>query len=341
MLPSARLGNTGLIVSRLAFGTMTFGSGFAPVQKVDQATADALVGRALDAGVNFFDSADQYCGGEAEVMLGRALGARRHDVVLATKGGLRVGPGVLASGLSARHLLAACEASLRRLGTDYVDLYQIHLPDGRTPFDETVRALDDLVRAGKVRYLGFCNLPAWQAALMLGLQRERHYAPFVAAQMYYSLLGRDIEHEVAPLARHAGLALLPWSPLAGGFLSGKYSRANRGAGGDRRATFDFPPIDLELGYRVLDQLEAIAAEHGATVAQVALAWLLTRPFVTAVIVGATRVEQLEANLGAARLALSPAEIDALDALTAPPAQYPNWMIERFPDETAQHALGLG
>jgi aryl-alcohol dehydrogenase-like predicted oxidoreductase len=332
------LGQTGLIVSRLALGTMTFGAGFAAVQKVDQATADALVGAALDAGVNFFDTADQYSGGQAETMLGRALGARRRDVVLATKAGNRFQDTLLDAGLSARHLLNAAEASLRRLGTDYIDLYQLHMPDGRTPFDETLRALEDLARRGLVRYAGFCSLPAWQAATMLGLQRERGYAPFVSAQMYYSLLGRDIEHEIVPLVQHAGLALLAWSPLAGGFLSGKYSRASAGAAGDRRATFDFPPIDHDLGYAVLDRLEALAAALGGTVAQMALAWLLAQPHVTGVIAGATRLEQLQANLGAAEVRLPAEALAELDALTRPAEQYPNWMITRMPDTTAQQAL---
>ena len=333
-----RLGDTGLIVSRLALGTMTFGSGFAAVQKVDAATADALVAGALEAGVNFFDTADQYAGGQAEELLGRALGQRRQAVVVATKVGNRYQPELLQAGLSARYIKSAAEASLRRLGTDYIDLYQIHMPDRHTPFEETLRALDDLVRRGWVRYVGFCNLPAWQAATMLGLQQAAGYAPFVSAQVYYSLLGRDVEHELVPLARHTGLGVLAWSPLAGGFLSGKYSRANAGGRTDRRATFDFPPIDRDLGYRVLDCLEAWAARLRASAAQVALAWLLARPQVTSVIAGATRLEQLNANLGAIDLSLPPEAAADLDALTAPALLYPNWMIEHFPDETTERAL---
>jgi aryl-alcohol dehydrogenase-like predicted oxidoreductase len=336
----ATLGDTGLIVSRLALGTMTFGTGFAPVQKVEQATARELVARALDRGVNFFDTANQYAGGQAEELLGRALGARRHDVVVSTKVGLRLNDdNVLDAGLSYRHVLASAEASLRRLGTDYIDLLQLHLPDPLTPLEETARALDDLVRRGWVRYIGFCSFPAWQAALFLGLQRERGYPRFVSAQLHYSLLNRDIEHELVPLAREAGLAVLPWSPLSGGFLSGKYGREQTGGEADRRATFHFPPVDLNLGYRVVDRLREIARPLGASVAQVALAWLLTRPFVTSVLIGATRLDQLDDNLAAVNLALPGEAVQVLDEMTAPPALYPNWMRSYFDDRVTREALG--
>jgi aryl-alcohol dehydrogenase-like predicted oxidoreductase len=298
------LGRTGLVVSRLALGTMTFGATYGAIAKVDQAGANALVARALEAGVTFFDTADQYSGGQAEDMLGRALGTRRADVVVATKVGLRMDSTLLHAGLSAGHVIASAEASLRRLGTDYIDLYQIHLADPLTPFEETARALDDLVRRGLVRYVGFCNLPAWQAALALGLQREHHYAPFVSAQMYYSLLGRDIEHEIMPLARQTGLALLAWSPLAGGILSGKYARVGGGSAGDRRTALDFPPIDRARGEAVVELLCTIAADHGASPAQVALAWLLAQPVLTSVIVGASTAEQLSDNLAAGTLTLT-------------------------------------
>ncbi len=335
----ARLGNTGLIVSRLTMGTMTFGAGYGSIAKVDQATADGMVARALDAGINFFDTADQYSDGQSEEILGKSLGRRRGEVVLATKVGLRMGANVLDAGLSARHIAAAAEASLWRLGTDYLDLLQLHIPDPHTPLDETLSALDDLVRQGLVRYVGFCNFPAWQAATALGIQSEKGYAPFVSAQMYYSLLGRDIEHEVVPLAKRAGLGIQPWSPLAGGFLSGKYTREKSGEAGDRRAAMNFPPVDVELGYTVVDKLGEISQAHGATVAQTALAWTLSRPFITSVIVGASRASQLDDNLGAIDITLAPEELGALDELTAPTVPYPNWMITGFPDETAEEALG--
>ncbi len=334
----ARLGDTGLVVSRLTLGTMTFGSKYGSIAKVDQNVANDMVARALDAGINFFDTADQYSEGQSEEILGKALGRRRGEVAVATKVGLRMSENLLDAGLSARHVIASAEASLRRLRTDYVDLLQLHVPDPHTPLEETLRALDDLTRRGLVRYVGFCNFPAWQVATALGIQREKGYAPFVSAQMYYSLLGRDIEHEVVPLARHAGLGILPWSPLAGGFLSGKYTREKTGEEGDRRASMDFPPVDAELGYAVVDKLGEIARAHGATVAQTALAWTLSRPFITSVIVGASRVGQLEDNLGAVDLELTSEELRDLDELTAPAPPYPNWMIERFPDAPVEKAL---
>lgn len=337
----ARLGNTGLVVSRLALGTMTFGSRYGSIAKVGQDAANEMVTRALDAGVNLFDTADQYSGGQSEEVLGKALGRRRGEIVVATKVGLRMGENLLDAGLSARHIVASVEASLRRLGTDYVDLLQLHIPDPHTRFEETLQALDDLVRRGLVRYVGFCNFPAWQAAIALGIQRERGYAPFVSAQMYYSLLGRDIEHEVVPLARHADLGILLWSPLAGGFLSGKYTREKAGQEGDRRATMDFPPINEELGYDVVERLGEVAQSHGATVAQTALAWTLSKPFVTSVIVGASRLDQLEDNLGAVDLDPTSQDLRRLDELTAPATPYPNWMIERFPDAPVENALREG
>ena len=334
-----RFGSTGLIVSRVALGTMTFGAGFAPVNKVSQATATEIVARALDAGVNFFDTANQYAGGQSEEILGRALGPRRREVVVASKVGLRLNDETLLdAGLSARHVIASAEASLRRLGTDYLDLLQIHMGDPHTPLEETVRALDDLVRRGLVRYTGFCNLPAWEAALALGHQRAGGYARFVSAQMYYSLLGRDVEHDIVPFVQHAGLALLVWSPLAGGFLSGKYAEAGAGGAEDRRAGLDFPPIDRALGDRVVALLREIATPLGATPAQVALAWVLARPAVTAVILGASRPEQIADNLAAVDLAIPADALARLDGLTAPAPQYPYWMMARFPDSVVERVL---
>ena len=334
----ARLGNSGLVVSRIALGTMTFGSRYGTIAKVDQAGANDIVALALDAGVNLFDTADQYSGGQSEEILGKALGRRRGEVAVATKVGLRMSENLLDAGLSARHVVASAEASLRRLGTDYVDLLQFHIPDPHTPLEETLLALDDLVRRGLVRYVGFCNFPAWQAALALGIQRERGYAPFVSAQMYYSLLGRDLEHEVVPLARYAGLGILHWSPLAGGFLSGKYTREKAGQGGYRRANLDFPSIDGKLGYDIVERLGEAARSHGATVAQTALAWTLSKSFVSSVTVEASSAGQLEDNLGAVDLDLTSEELGELDELTAPATPYPNWMIERFPDAPVEQVL---
>ncbi len=269
------LGNSGLIVSRLAFGTMTFGTGNIPsVYKVDAETADLLVGRALDAGVNFFDTADAYADGQSEVMLGRALGKRRKDVVVATKVGMRTGSALGDAGLSRRHIEAACAASLRRLGTDYLDLYIVHRFDPETPIAETLSTLDDLVRRGVVRYIGFSNWSAWQAAKAVGLSERNRWARFVAAQMYYSLVGRDIEHEVLPMAVDSGLGTMIWGPLAGGFLSGKYTPETLGSPENRLSGFDFLPFDKTKGFELLAAMKEVAEQSHASVAQVALAWLL-------------------------------------------------------------------
>ncbi|BAC90637.1 aldo/keto reductase [Gloeobacter violaceus] len=339
-----RLGNTGLIVSRLAFGAMTFGSGegaFASVYKVDQAGADRLVAQALDAGINFFNTADAYAGGQSEIMLGKALGNRRQDVAIATKVGMRTGEALVHSGLSRRHIIASAEGSLRRLGTDYIDVYLVHRIDPYTPLEETLEALDSLVRQGKVRYVGYSNWPAWLAAKAVGLQREHGWERFRANEMYYSLVGRDLEHEVVPFALDAGVGITVWSPLAGGFLSGKYTREDPEGGGGRLTGFDFLPFDRERGYAVVDKLREIAAVHGATPAQVALAWLLSRPYVASILVGASRASQLADNLGAADLALTTEEIYGLDASTEPVATYPNWFNAKVYDGAVQDALGSG
>ena len=336
------LGSTGLVVSRLAFGAMTFGTGeLMPgiTNNIDQTVADQMVGRALEAGINLFDTADAYRRGDSEIILGKALSQRRHEAVIATKVGFRTGDALTDTGLSYRHIIASAEASLKRLETDYIDLYQIHIPDPLTPMEETVRALDDLVRQGKVRYIGYSNFPAWKAARMVGLQESRGYARFVAAQMYYSLVGRDLEHEVVPFVREAGIGVLVWSPLASGFLSGKYTRENPVPEGARRANFQFPPVDLERGYDVVDALKQIAQTHGASPAQVAIAWLLTKSFISSAIVGANKMSHLEDNLGAAELKLSAQEVEQLDTLTAPQPLYPGWMQAMGWDGKVKQALG--
>ena len=322
------LGHTGLVVSRLAFGAMTFGTGqLVPgvTNNIDQTVADQMLGRVLDAGINLFDTADAYTGGESEIILGKALGNRRHEVVIATKVGFRLGDAITDTGLSYRHIIASAEGSLKRLGTDYIDLYQLHIPDPLTPLEETVRALDDLVRRGLVRYIGFSNFPAWKAARMLGIQERYGYARFVGAQMYYSLLGRDIEHEIVPFVEDTGIGILVWSPLAGGFLSGKYTRENPEPENARLNKFKLPPIDVEKGYDVVDVLKQIAQNHGASPAQVAIAWILTKSFISSVIIGANKMHQLEDNLGAVNLKLSVQEVEQLNELTAPESLYPGWM----------------
>ena len=320
---------------------MTFGSSpgiFAAVSKVGPALADQLVNKAIDAGINFFNSADIYTAGQSEEMLGKALGSRRTDVVIATKTGFRSAPALVHQGLSRHHILESCEGSLRRLGTDYIDVYLVHRFDQHTPVEETVEALDTLVKQGKVRYVGFSNWPAWFAATAVGIQNKNGLARFRAAEMYYSLVGREVEHEVVPFAEHSGIGMLVWSPLAGGFLTGKYTRENPKGDGGRLTGFDMLPYDREKGYQVVDKLKAIAHGLGATPAQVALAWLLTRRAVCSVLVGANKMEQLEDNLGAVKLHLTEQDLRELDEITAPPLIYPNWFSTRVADAPVQEAL---
>jgi aryl-alcohol dehydrogenase-like predicted oxidoreductase len=335
-----RFGNTGLVVSRLAFGAMTFGTGNIPaVYKVDEAGAASLVGRALDAGVNLFDTADAYADGQSEILLGKVLGPRRKDVIVSTKVGMRTGPGLGDTGLSRRHVLASCEASLRRLGTDYVDLYIVHRFDPRTPMEETLEALDDLVRRGSVRYVGFSNWSAWQAAKAVGIQERRGLARFAGAQMYLSLVGRDVEHEVLPFAEDAGIGTMIWGPLAGGFLSGKYTRASLAAEDDRLSGFDFLPFDKERGFALVDVMRGVAQARGASVAQVGIAWLLAKRGVSTVLIGASKISQLEDNLGAAGVRLSADEVRRLDEASPHHDYYPSWFTSRLADPVVDEAVG--
>ena len=337
-----RLGETGLIVSRFALGAMTFGSSeglFKPISKVgSQDLANELVGKALDAGINHFNTADVYTEGKSEQMLGKALGARRRDVVISTKVGFRSGPALLHQGLSRHHILESAEESLRRLGTDYIDVYLVHKPDPFTPIEETLEALDTLARTGKVRYAGFSNWNAWRAAKAVGLQNQNGWARFRAAEMYYSLIGRDLEHEIVPFVQEAGIGILAWSPLAGGFLTGKYTREKPEGDGGRLTGFDMLPHDREKSYGVVDRLRAIGAARGTSVAQVALAWLLSKSYVSSVLVGANKTSQLEDNLAAADLRLGGDELAELDQLTTPTPIYPNWFAARVADVAARDAL---
>jgi aryl-alcohol dehydrogenase-like predicted oxidoreductase len=326
------LGKTGLYVSELCLGTMTFGGkGFwEVVGALGHREAEALVGASLDAGVNFIDTADVYSEGESEKLLGSALAALkrpREQIVVATKVRGRMGPGPNQVGLSRAHIFASIDASLKRLGLDFVDLYQIHGVDKETPIEETMRALDDVVRQGKVRHIGFCNLPAWQTMKANAFAEARGFARFESAQVYYSIAGRDIEREIVPLAEAERLAILPWSPLAGGLLSGKFDANKSGPAGTRRAQFDFPPVDSGRLPRVLEALGNVSKAAGISVARVALAWMLTRPFVTSIIIGAKNREQLTDNLASADVTLSREHIAALDAASALPPEYPGWMVE--------------
>jgi aryl-alcohol dehydrogenase-like predicted oxidoreductase len=326
------LGKSGLFVSQLCLGTMTFGGkGFwQVVGSLGQKEAEGLVGTALDAGVNFIDTADVYSEGESERLLGSALKALarpRDELVIATKVRGRVGPGVNQVGLSRARVLSGIDQSLTRLGLDYVDLYQIHGFDPVTPIEETVRALDDVTRSGKARYVGFSNLPAWMAMKAIGFAEANGLARFQSAQVYYSIAGRDIEREIVPLAQSEGLSIFPWSPLAGGLLSGKFDPSKSGPAGARRASFDFPPVDPGRLPQVLGALQSVARQCGVSVARIALAWQLTRPFVTSIILGAKSLEQLRDNLAAAEVELATEQIRVLDGASALPSEYPGWMLE--------------
>jgi len=312
---------------------MTFGGkGFwGAIGRLTATDAEALIGMALDAGVNFIDTADVYSEGDSETFTGAALARLnrpREQTIIATKVRSRSGPGPNQAGLSRSHILASIDASLRRLKLDFIDLYQVHGADLQTPVEETMRALDDVVRAGKVRSVGFCNLPAWMAMKALACSEAHGLARFVSAQMYYSIGGRDIEREVVPLAQDQGLAVLPWSPLAGGLLSGKFDLEHPGPEGARRTSYDFPPVDRERAKIVLKAMRSVSGESGLSVARIALAWLLTRPFVTSVIIGAKTQEQLADNLAASDVRLTPGQIAQLDSASALPSEYPGWMVAR-------------
>ena len=327
------LGRTGLVVSEICLGTMTFGgTGFWKVVGTLGAEAvERIVGAALDAGVNFIDTANVYAEGDSERLLGTALqrlGRPRDTVVVATKVRGRMGPGPNQVGLGRAHILQSIDDSLARLQLSHVDLLQIHGVDPVTPLEETLRALDDVVRAGKVRYIGFSNLPAWMAMKALALQDAHDWARFVSGQLYYSIAGRDIEREMVPLALDQGLGILPWSPLAGGLLSGKFELEPGGSGpqDSRRAQFDFPPVDRPRAAACVKAMRAIGEARGVSVARVALAWVLAQPHVTSVIIGAKNDEQLRDNLAATELALTAEELAELDRVSALPPEYPGWMV---------------
>jgi aryl-alcohol dehydrogenase-like predicted oxidoreductase len=324
------LGRTGIQVSSICLGTMTWGGrGFWEViGKLGQDAVDDQLSRAIDAGVNFIDTANVYHEGLSEEMLGqgvRNLDVSRHQLVLATKVRGRMRPGPNGAGNTRAHIMVEVEASLRRLGTDYIDLYQIHGYDPLTPMDETLRALDDLVRSGKVRHVGVSNHAAWRIAKALGISAREGLARFETVQAYYTLAGRDLEREVVPLCLEESVGILVWSPLAGGLLSGKFARDQDGPKDARRASFDFPPVDRDRAFACIDAMRPIAQAHDCSVARVAQAWLLHQPGVTAIIIGAKSPEQLDDNLQAAALTLTSEERAALDEVSALPPEYPGWM----------------
>jgi aryl-alcohol dehydrogenase-like predicted oxidoreductase len=331
-LEYSTLGNTGLLVSKLCFGTMTFGDGrglFKALSGVDQTGADELVKMALDGGINFFDTADNYTEGASEKILGQSLknlDVARQQVVIATKVYSRVGPGRNDVGASRGHIMDGVEASLRRLQTDHIDLYQIHGNDVVTPLEETLRALDTLVQHGKVRYIGCSNWQAWKIAKALGISEFKGLARFETLQAYYSIAGRDLEREIVPLLESEKVGLLVWSPLAGGLLSGKFSRTNQKPADSRRTEYDFPLVDKERTWNILDVMSPIAKAHGCSAARLALAWLLAKPAVTSVIIGAKRPDQLKDNLAAMELTLTQDELKQLHEASALALEYPGWVL---------------
>lgn len=321
-----RLGNTGVIVSEVALGTMQFGGGM-NMGNLGQEATTKMVKLALDRGINFIDTADVYSRGESETLLGNALKGVREEIVLATKVRLPMSDNFNRSGATRVNIMRGIESSLKRLQTDHVDLYQVHGWDSNTPLEETLRTLDDIVRQGKSRHIGLSNHLSWQAAVALSLQERMGLEKYATAQMYYSLVGRGLEHEFQSYAQYAGLGILVWSPLAGGFLAGKYNRANPAPTGTRFAEAgQFVPFDKELGYKVVDALKLVADRHGVSSARVALAWVLARPAVSSVIIAARKPENLEDNIKAVDLHLSEEDIKLLDSVSDPGTPYPKWMV---------------
>ena len=330
-----KLGGTGLFVSELCLGTMTFGgeSGmWGHIGNLQQSDAEKLIGRALDAGINFIDTADVYSEGRAEIMTGQALknlAVPRDHVVVATKvSGETSKNAVNSRGMSRYHIMDGVKASLKRLQLEHIDLYQIHTFDPATPIEEAVVALDNLVRQGHVRYLGVSNWAAWQVMKALGVAERLGLARFESVQAYYTIAARDLERELVPFMQSANVGLLVWSPLAGGFLSGKYGRDSQGEAGSRRTTFDFPPVHRERAYACIDAMRSIAQPKGVSVARIALAWLLHQSVVTSVIIGAKRIDQLDDNIAATQVTLTNEELAALDQVSALPSEYPAWMLAR-------------
>jgi aryl-alcohol dehydrogenase-like predicted oxidoreductase len=334
-----RLGTSGLFVSELSLGAMTFGvtEGYPGLGGLDQPEANALVARSFEAGVNLFDTADVYSLGVSERFLGealRSLGAPRESYLIATKAFGPIGKGPNDSGASRGHVMDAAKNSLKRLGVDHIDLYQIHGFDPAAPVEETLRAVDDLVRQGHVRYVGVSNWAAWQIAKALGVSERLGLARFASLQAYYSIAGRDLERELGPMLQSEGVGLLVWSPLAGGLLSGKQDRGGAAPEGSRRAATPMPPGDFDRAFDAIDVLRQIAKSHGASVAQIALAWLLHQRVVSSVIIGAKRMDQLEDNLKAIDVTLSPEELTAISEVSKLPSEYPGWMFDYWSQSRA-------
>ena len=327
------LGRSGLLVSEICLGTMTYGGKgrWQPIGQLGLAQVEGQIKAAVDAGVNFIDTADVYSEGDSEGLVGQALRnlkLPREELVIATKVRIRMGPGPNQVGLSRGHIIDGVNASLRRLQLDHIDLYQIHGQDLATPMEETLRALEDLIHSGKVRYIGLSNHAAWQIMKAVAISQQRGWNRFESVQAYYSLAGRDLEREIVPVALDQGLGILVWSPLAGGLLSGKFAENDKGPDGARRTNFDFPPVDRPRAFRCVEAMRPIAAAHGVSVARVALTWLLHQPSITSVIVGAKTNQQLADNIAATDLRLSDTELNSLNEASKLPPEYPGWMFDR-------------
>src|ERR1700761_1817154 len=329
------LGNTGLVVSELCFGTMTFGGGnggiWEAIGKLQQQEVNNLMKTVVDSGINFIDTANVYSYGQSEQLLGQSIkdvGLNRNELVIATKVRGRMGEGVNNVGLSRYHIFQSVDESLQRLQMDHIDVLYVHGVDQKTPVEETVRALNDIVLTGKVRYVAVCNWPAWMVMKAIGISEKHGWNKFIGLQYYFSLAGRDIEREVMPLAIDQNLAVMPWSPLAGGFLSGKYTRNTEKAGDSRRDVFDFPPVNKDKAYDIIDVIAEIGKQHNVSAAQVALAWVRLQKGVTSTIIGAKNPDQLKDNLQSVDLELSADELKRIDEVSALSKEYPGWMVER-------------
>jgi aryl-alcohol dehydrogenase-like predicted oxidoreductase len=328
-----QLGKTGVLLSELCFGTMTFGGKgyWKAIGELPEDEVTKLVKTAIDNGINFFDTANAYSEGLAETLFGKALknlGVNHQTVFIATKVRLRMGEGANQVGLSKLHIQDSVDDSLKRLGIQHLDMLYIHGVDPITSLEETMRGLEDVVRAGKVRYLGVSNHPAWMVMKANSFASAQGWSKFVASQNFYSIASRDIEREIVPMSISEGITIMPWSPLAGGFLSGKFRRDNKTEGNNRRDNFDFPPINKEKAYNIIDMMSLISERHSVSVARVAMAWIKDRPGIGSVIIGAKSQEQLLDNIACTTLQLSPEELKELDALSALTPEYPGWMIDR-------------
>lgn len=323
------LGNSGIKVSELCFGAMTFGGRgyWRNIGEVEQHDANDIVAMAIDGGINFFDTADVYSEGLSEEILGKALGPKRKEIILATKVRGRTGKGPNDIGLSRLHIIENCNASLKRLGTDYIDLYQVHNFDPFTPQEETLSTLTDLVRAGKVRYIGASNHSGWQLMKALAVSEKYNFEKYITSQSFYSLIARELENEIVPLCLDQKLGILPWSPLGGGFLTGKYKRGEKRPENARRTDKEnqFLKFDEEKGFDIIDVLDKIAKNHNATITQAALNYLLRKPAVTSVIIGARTKEQLADNLSTSKWEMIAEEVKHLDEVSILPRVYPYWM----------------